>query len=263
MELDYNLWLDQFRLFLLVFTRITTLAAAAPILGSILIVVPPHLIAGLGGALSLLAMMNLPAATELPPWGAAYALMVAGEAFMGLSLGFLATLILAGLQFGGEVIDHVIGFAVVDVIDPITNESASLIGNFKGLLGTVLFLLFNGHHALFRGLMRTFELVPPGHAGAARQVWPLMEKYAEAMFVVGVQVAAPCLLVMTLLYVPEGFLARMVPQINLLINDVPFRIAIGLFVVWLGFGPFIHLTEGLMDQIGAAADLLAAVVAGA
>lgn len=191
---------------------------------------------------------------------------------MGVSLGFLAALILAGIQFGGEVIDHLIGFAVVDVIDPVTNESASLIGNMKGLLGTILFLLFHGHHQLFRGLMQTFEVLPPGGVGLRNLlvqggqtgdylVWMLFERYAEALFVVGIQVAMPCLIVMVLLYVPEGFLARMVPQLNLMINDVPMRIGVGLFVVWLGIGPFVGLTERLVERIGEVADALTFAVA--
>jgi len=272
MEIDYNLLVDQMRLYFLVFVRLTSMAIAAPVLGSVLIRVPPQLIAGLGSALSLVVMMNLPGQTPLPPLGWSYTLMLAGEAFVGISLGFLGILILAGIQFGGEVIDHLIGFAVVDVIDPVSNESASLIGNLKGLLGTLLFLLLHGHHHLFRGLMKTFEVLPPGGVGLRNLLsqgshsgdfllWLLFERYAEALFVVGIQVAAPCLIVMVLLYVPEGFLARMVPQLNLMINDVPLRIGVGLLVVWLGIGPFVNLTERLVADIAAAGDALAHVLA--
>lgn len=271
MEIDYNLLVDQFRLYFLVFVRITAMVVAAPILGNAVLQVPPHLIAGLGSALTLVVMMNLDPQTSLPPVGFVYGGMVIGEAILGFSIGFVAAMILAGIQFGGEVIDHLIGFAVVDVIDPVTNESASLIGNFKGLMATVLFLIFHGHHHLFRGVMQTFDLVPPGGVGLAELlardpntssflVWNLMERYAEAMFVVGIQVAAPCLIVMTLLWVPEGFLARMVPQLNLLINDIPLRIGVGLFVVWLGVGPFINLTQQLVDQIALATGKVAATL---
>jgi len=263
MDLDYNTLISQLQVFLLVFVRITAMAVSAPVLGSALMRIPPQLIAGLGSALALVFMMNLPPQVDMPGLGWDYALRIAGEAFMGLSLGFLATLILAGIQFGGEVIDHLIGFAVVDVIDPVTNESASLIGNLKGLLATVLFLVFNGHHHLFQGILKTFHVVPAGGAGLTPEVWPLFQAYSEALFVVGLQVAAPCLLVMTLLWVPEGFLARMVPQLNLLINDIPIRIGIGLFVVWLGMGPFVELTSGLIGEISTATDSLALILAGA
>ncbi|MCG3198850.1 MAG: flagellar biosynthetic protein FliR [Candidatus Omnitrophica bacterium] len=261
MTLDWNLLQDQFRVFLLVFVRLTAMVAAAPVLGNTLLRVPPQMIAGLGSALSLVVMMNLPSALAVPPFGLEYALRAGGEALVGLTLGFTATLILAGIQFGGEVIDHVIGFAISDVIDPITNESASLIGNLKGLLATVLFLALHGHHHLFRGVMRTFDLVPPGGAGLSTEVWPHLAALSEAVFTVGLQVAAPAILVMTLIWIPEGFLARMVPQLNLLVNDVPMRIGIGLFVVWLGIGPFVHLTEGLIESIAAASDRMALLMA--
>jgi flagellar biosynthetic protein FliR len=256
MDMDLNVIAEQARIYLLVFVRITSLVIAAPVFGSAVLGVPVQAIVGLGAGFTLVVMMNLGGSVPMPPVGWQYGLMLAGEVFIGISLGFLASLVLAGIQFGGEVIDHLIGFAVVDVIDPVTNESASLIGNLKGLMATLLFLVFNGHHLLFQGLMRTFEAVPPGGAGLPTEVWPLMESYAEMMFVVGIQVAAPCLIVMTLLYVPEGFLARMVPQLNLMINDVPMRIGVGLFVVWLGIGPFVHLSEELINHIAMAADSL-------
>lgn len=261
MELDYTLLVDQFRVFLLVFVRITTLVVAAPVIGSVLLAVPPQLIAGLGSALSLVVMMNLPEGASAPPFGLEFGLRAAGEALVGLSFGFLATLILAGIQFGGEIIDHVIGFSISDVIDPITNESASLIGNVKGLLATILFLVLNGHLHLFRGLIRTFEIVPPGAVGMPLGIWPLLLAYSEALFVVGIQIATPALLVMTVVWVPEGFLARMVPQLNLLVNDVPVRMALGLFIVWLGIGPFVHLTEGLVQSIATASDRFALAIA--
>lgn len=262
MEVDYTLLVDQFRLYMLVFVRIGAMAIAAPVLSSALIRVPVQLLVGLISALSLIVMMQLPPDTLLPDWGWAYALMIGGEVLMGVSLGFLVTLIIGGVQIGGEIIDHLIGFAVVDVIDPVTNESASLIGNLKGLMATMLFLLMHGHHHMFRGLMRTFEAVPPGAAGLPVGVWPFILGYSEALFVVGLQIAAPCLIVMTLLYVPEGFLARMVPQLNLMINDVPFRIAIGLFVVWLGLGPLMAVVTGLIEEIATAGDRLALIAAG-
>ena len=130
------------------------------------------------------------------------------------------------------------------------------------MLGTVLFLLLHGHHHLFRGLMRTFEVIPPGGVGLPDQVWLYLEGYAEAVFVVGLQVATPCLLVMTILWVPEGFLARMVPQLNLLVNDIPMRIGVGLFLVWLGIGPFVNLVVNLVESIARASDGLVMVIAG-
>jgi len=260
--LDTDLLASQFRVFLLVFTRMTCLAAAAPVIGSALISLAPQLLAGLGTALSLIIMMNLPPNLTAPPFGWEFFLRVCGEGVLGLSLGFLGVLILAGIQVGGEVMDHLIGFAMVDVIDPISNESATLIGNLKGMLATVLFLLLHGHHHLFQGIMKSFEAIPPGGVGLPTQIWPYLEGYAEAVFVVGLQVATPTLLVMTVLWVPEGFLARMVPQLNLLVNDVPMRIGVGLFLVWLGMGPFVNLVANLVESLALASDGLVLRIAG-
>jgi flagellar biosynthetic protein FliR len=269
--LDMNLLMAQFQVFLLVFVRISSMVATAPVFGSSLIRIPVQLLAGMASALSLVVMMNLPADLPIPGFGMEFGMRIMGEVVMGLSMGFLATLILAGIQFGGELIDHMVGFAVVQVIDPISNESASIIGNLKGLLGTILFLMFHGHIFLFQGLIKTFHLVPPGGVGLVsvgqgnglfERLMPLFLGYSEMMFVVGLQVATPCLLVMSLIWVPEAFLARMVPQLNLLVNDVPFRIALGLFLVWLGLAPFVDLTGGLVSEISTATDRLALAFAG-
>jgi len=48
-----------------------------------------------------------------------------------------------------------------------------------------------------------------------------------------------------------------------MINDVPFRIAIGLFIVWLGLGPMMGVITGLIEEVAAAGDRFALVMAGA
>lgn len=254
--MEYNLLLDQVRIFWLVLARLMGLMAAAPVLGSPVMRTPPQLLMGLGSGLALVVMMSLPDQLVVPELGWGFALLLIGELFVGLVLGFAANLVIVGIQCGGEIIDHLIGFAVVDVIDPVSNESASLIGNMKGLMATILFIMLNGHHFLFRGLMRTFTLVPPGQVTLAPQVWEMLGPLGNMVFTVALQVAAPFLIVMTLIYVPEGFLARMVPQLNLMINDVPMRIGLGLFLVWLGIVPFVGLCRELVLRISELPDEL-------
>src|SRR3989304_2946686 len=101
MAIDYNLLVDQFRLYFLVFVRITAMVVSAPVLGNAVLQVPPQLIAGLGSALRLVVMMNLDPQTALPPVGWVYGMMVVGEAILGISIRFFAGVVLVGDPFGG------------------------------------------------------------------------------------------------------------------------------------------------------------------
>src|SRR5579875_2438339 len=59
---------------------------------------------------------------------------------IGLVFGFVAFLLFTGIQFAGEVIDLQMGFAVVNIINPMTSTSVTVIGEFQLALATLLYL---------------------------------------------------------------------------------------------------------------------------
>jgi len=84
------------------------------------------------------------------------------ELVLGLMLGFIAGMVFVTFQFAGQFIGYQMGFAIVNVLDPQTQNQVSMIGEFLFAVVMLAFLNLNLHHDLL-GLWHTsYEIAPPG-----------------------------------------------------------------------------------------------------
>lgn len=226
------------RLFLLVLCRVSGLVILAPVFGSAALPHPAKAFFALVLAALFLPLVRTPAPVP-PPDGGALLLAAAGELAVGLLLGFAASLLFAGVQLGGQLIDQELGFMMANVLDPVTNEQVSIVAQFKLLLSVVVYLLIDGHHFLLAAVRDSFASVPllgaRLSAGAALRV---SDALAGDLFRLAVQIAAPAMATLFLVTVAMAVLARAVPEMNLFILGFPVRIAVGLAVLALGAGLF-------------------------
>ena len=101
------------------------------------------------------------------------------------------------------------------------------------LLETVFVLLLlvgGGHHLLLRALGRSFVLLPTGQwpdpAGLAGGVI----QAGSALFVFSLKLAGPALAALLLLSVVLAVVARVVPEMNVLMVGFPVQILLGLIL---------------------------------
>ena len=71
-----------------------------------------------------------------------------------------------------------VGFSIVNVINPLTSQNVSVIGEFQLALASLIYLVANAHHLLFQGLAGSFNLVPLPFA----TFQPLLETTVMAFF---------------------------------------------------------------------------------
>jgi len=117
----------QVDLFLLVFTRITAILVLLPIYGQN--GVPPLLRIGLAAVVALLVAPQLDAASvQIPQQLVPFVVALVQEAFIGIVLGFTTTVLFATVSFAGRLIDMEMGFALVQLIDPVTEQETTTTG---------------------------------------------------------------------------------------------------------------------------------------
>jgi len=232
----------------LVLFRVTGVVLVAPVLGSPSVPVMARVFLAV-----LLALVFFPivrgAAPLVDPSPGAFALAAAVELGIGLLIGFAASLLFAAVQLGGHLLDQELGILQANLLDPFSDVPISVLGQFKLLLATVVYLLLNGHHLLIAALGDSFRAAPV--AGAAAQV---ADGMVLDLFRMAVQIAAPALLTLFLVTIALAFMARAVPEMNLFALSFPVRLGVGLLVVAIGVGLFRAIFEsGLarnMDSIG-------------
>lgn len=154
-----------------------------------------------------------------------------GELAIGVALGMGTNLILAATQLTGLVIEQQAGLAISQVLDPMTGSRASVLGEIYFIVAGLVFLSIGGDRVLVRTLLESLVRVPLmtfREHGAACDV---LVNLLAVSFVLSVQLAAPAIIALLLTSAALGFLARTVPQLNVL--SVGFSVKIIVAVVIL------------------------------
>lgn len=178
------------------------------------------------------------------------AALVASELMVGLVIGFGATLPLFGIQIGGQIIDQQLGLGLAGVYNPDIDADSGIISQFYFLTALAFFLILNGHQALLGVMVGSFHHVPLGGYVPDGQLIALVIGLMQSMFELAIGVAAPLLCLVFLETVAMGFIARTVPQLNIMSVGFSLRIIVGLFVLIGGLvGMMLIFQDALMAAV--------------
>ncbi len=213
--------------FLLVLGRITAAVVAAPLLGARS--VPSQLKVGLAIVLSLivLPLEETPLAaipTDLFSFAAAFGM----EILVGIAFGLGVMLVFQALEMAASLVSLQIGFGLGMVFDPLTGAQTGVLEQFYRLLVTLIFFAMNGHYLVIRGILHTFEVVPPGSAALEVIAGDRAAAFFGALIVTSVQVALPVFGALMLTDFAMALVGRTVPQLNVLVAGFPVKIGVGL-----------------------------------
>lgn len=229
-----DVFLEAVPIFLLIFCRVTAFFVVTPIFNHRN--VPAIFKIGLGFFISLL-IVTVHGPSQVMIIDIQYFLLVIREVLIGLMMGFIVYLFFVTVQTAGGIIDMQIGFAMANIVDPVSGVSVPLLGNFKYMLLLVVFLMMNGHHFLLTGLMDSYLYIPIENQWFSRMgdgsLAQFLTNAVISSIVIGVQVALPIMVAMFITDVGLGFLAKTAPQFNVFVIGFPVKIMLGLLLIFL------------------------------
>ena len=214
--------------FLLVFTRITAFVAVFPFFA--VTNIPVQTRVGLGFVLALGVTPVVKEMGPLPSTILTFVLELAGEAFVGLAIGFTAGMVFHALRVAGQFIGLQIGFAAAELLD-FSGTQNTIVAELMFFVGVIVFLTVNGHHAVLTALVKSFELIPLSGGTLRGGMVITASHFINGMFATALQLSAPVLAVMVVVDVSLGIMVRMVPQINVFMLGFPLKIAAGLLIL--------------------------------
>ena len=179
-----------------------------------------------------------------------YALLIFGNAAIGLYLGFLVSVIFAAFQLSGQYFAVQIGFGINEVLDPLGQISVPLVGQFKNLMGLLVFLAINGHHTMLAAISRSFELAPliSFHQEAAGGLLKYLVYTFSGMFVIALKISLPVVATVFLITVTMGVLAKAAPQMNIMMLGFPFKIVVSFIVLLLSAPLVIRIMQVSLER---------------
>jgi len=241
----------DFETFLLIFFRVMAILLIAPIFGSRS--VPKATRIGLGALLALILFPVVSHPVDVPGDVPSLTLWGIRELILGMTFGFATTVLFMGVQMAGTILGIKIGFGMVNIIDPTTGANVSILGQFLYFIAILIFLALDGHHFLIQALAESYSVVPIGKATLSSLTLEKMVRMTSGIFAVGIKIGAPTVAVIICINFAMGVLARMTPQINILIVGFPLYIFVGILSIMLSFPLFAYvftkLLEGMKEDL--------------
>ena len=168
------------------------------------------------------------------------------EVMIGLSVGVGAGLIFAGILQLGEFAGIQGGLGAARSIDPASGASSVAVGMAFNTFAMMIFLVIGGHHDLIRGITISFAALPVGGSLPTEDVFLGIARLGGVIWKIAFQLAAPITVAIFVQNIATGLLGRAMPQLNLLIVNLPLHVGMLLLIIGLGAGDFIH---GFKDVI--------------
>ncbi len=186
---------------------------------------------------------------------------VARSLLVGALLSFAVGLIFTAVRYAGQIMGMQIGFAIVNTIDPQNGVQISVLSQLYYLLAVLLFFAVNGHHTLLTAIIESCTVLPVfGSVSLDAGAWLLLRESGQ-LFRIGLQIAAPCVIVLLLVSATMGVVVRTVPQLNVLVVGFPIKIGVGLLTVGLSLTFFRDVFLTLMERLdGRLESLLTALI---
>ena len=241
-------------LFIIVLTRLSGFFVSAPLFSTY--PVPNQVKVWLCATIAFLIYPflanqgNITIPTSIPVLASFLAL----EFAIGFLLGYVAKILFMGVQLSGHVISMQMGLSVAETLDPTSGNQAPALGTLYVYIISLIFLAVNAHLYLFAAIYQSFNTIPIGQefVFSPEFVHSIVVLMAS-IFAIAIKVVMPVFAVMFSVEVLMAVVAKSMPQMNIFMVSLPFKIIVGLVVMLVFLSPtmtyMVSLIEDYTNQI--------------
>lgn len=215
--------------FFMVFTRIASIFLVIPFLHSSRIPIPVKLLISMTFTILVFPIVK----TEIDITALSYFEIfykIASELLIGISIGFIITVVYSAIQGAGRLIDLMGGFGFSSVLDPINNSNTTVTSDFYSIIATTLFFTIGGHRILITGIAQSYSLVPLGAFTLNSSAIQILSRSFAGIFLMALKVAAPLMATLFLTEIVLAILSRAIPSLNIFVIGFPIKIAVTVLI---------------------------------
>ena len=226
--------ISQVQFFLLIMMRLFGMIAVAPFFSSVLVPMRIKAILAFGISLVIYPILAHEANIAIPENIVDYAILIINQLIIGITIGLIIAIIFAAFQLAGQFFSIQMGFGISEVFDPLSQIHVPLVGQLFALLGTLIFLMVQGHVVLIEGVYESFFKIPVLDIVKSSQ--PLSETILAVfvdMFTIALKISIPIMGTLFIVTLSMGLLAKFAPQMNILMLGFPVYITIGFIMLVL------------------------------
>lgn len=249
-EIDlFDILQGQVACFLLVLTRTSGIFFISPFLGSMNVSYKLRACAAIALAVILFPVVVKMYVVEVPATVVQFAFTVVKEMFIGWLIGLVGYITLSAVNMAGKIMDMQVGFAVVQMMDPTTQQQTGLIGTFLYNLTIIYFVITNGHHVIISALAESFRVIPLDSMVWNTSLQQLITDLTAGIFTNGMKIAMPVTFAILLTNVGMGILARTMPQMNIFVVGIPLQLTIGTSMISMVLPFYILFLDVIFNEM--------------
>ncbi|MDR2614046.1 MAG: flagellar biosynthetic protein FliR [Candidatus Accumulibacter sp.] len=235
--------------------RVFALLSAAPPYNNAGLPTRVRLILGLVISLAITSTVGdsvtLPAVS---PASGAGLLILAEQMLIGYAMGFSMRLVFGAIDLAGGTFSVQMGLGFATSYDPTSSSQTAVVSEMLGILVLLMFVGIDGHLMILSTLAQSFQVLPIGSLPASAS-WSNLAKAGGIVFSSGLLLALPIIVALLITNTALGILARVAPQLNVIVIGFPLTITLGFSALYLClphlFGPLVQLFEiGLTGMLG-------------
>lgn len=175
------------------------------------------------------------------------------ETAIGFCMGFVAYLTFEAIHLAAQFVGFQMGFGVAGLVDPLTQSQVSVLVPMHGWVALMVFLVADLHHDLIYLFVKSFEVSGAFSQGLLdnRPMFSLVVSHAGRLFALAVQMAAPVAFVVLACNAAIGVLARMMPQMNIILFSFPVTILLGLCSLYVIAPDMLDYLQVVLGEVSA------------
>ena len=162
-----------------------------------------------------------------------YVLLLAGEALIGIIMGFFISIIFAAFSAAGQFLAFQMGLSAASSYDALSQVENPLMGQFFNLVAMLVFMQTHWFQKLFLGgLVTSFSSMSALSIATANDKLALfMISGLTSLFSDALVIALPVMGTLFLITVCTGLLTKAAPQMNLLSEGFPIMILVAFSII--------------------------------
>jgi len=169
-----------------------------------------------------------------------FLLLIAGEAMIGLIIGFYLTIIFASFSTAGQFFSLQMGFGASETFDPVAQVENPLMGQYFNLVSMLIFVTIGGFHQLFLGgFWRSVQTINIISLIEGREhVVGMLASGLSRLFLDAIVISLPILGTLFLTSLTTGLISKAAPQVNILSEGFPISILTAFVLIFASL-PFL------------------------
>lgn len=174
-----------------------------------------------------------------------YVLLLIGEAFIGIIIGFYVSIIFAAFSTAAQFFAFQMGFSASAVYDSLNQVENPLLGQFFNFAAVLIFLQNHWCQKIFlTGLKQTFiSLNVLDLVSGREKIVKFLLQGLSSLFADAFVIALPIMGTLVLITVCTGLLSKAAPQMNLLSEGFPVMILLSFLLIVMIFEPLCEFFE--------------------